>query len=716
MIPEDIIKALDKLIKEDFISQATSEATLGTVNHINEYESLFTIIRVRTYISLNNSTLNGSYIKHSTVIRNQISHVRAILNRINPPDTGSKNYTAEQAQFAAKLYDLANRSLKSQIEFWLNDYEVFLNHIKEILIPDNKISITYYGIQRLWSVFNENYTNLDDENIKLLKFNLIVAIHDHHISLGTTVVADLLRIRHSLDNKVFEEILRIHVKALKEKINLLLKKIIYRVKDRNLPLYISYRANEESIINNDTDTGYFEKFDKTTKVHYKETDTSKEDLSQRYHKQITKDSSHDEFHGTAKFCKDILENTEEVEELFNKFHEKWIEFDQDGDDLEFLYNKNAYSANINYFANYDLSSHLSKFNGSREDFELVKRKIKKISDIQHKTNIKNYFPYYKASKKIADTFDEILQHNQDTTLIGEMIAAEKEWIQKAKDNIEWCHRCSFRPFQLPYEESCIEIPMNESSEDLTSLFSASSYVLPLDYELIKQKITKLEQRIYAQEYRYQLSKKIYEFQQKTETDFKTNSAKIASFTQENKSLIDSVQEDLKTSKIDYIAVLSIFGAIGFFTAGSTNVLINATSIYLVIAHIAAIGSTLAIFALVILIILHKEVKFIWKQFLPILVIGVISLGVTMWMTTSYKDISDNALKSSADTVIQKLKTDSIFRHEADLLLHKKIDSLLQLNQPDSILRHEIKLLLDKKNLDSLLRLNQPDSKNGNQAQ
>jgi hypothetical protein len=286
------------------------------------------------------------------------------------------------------------------------------------------------------------------------------------------------------------------LEILKDKTTFLIRKLIIRknqeLNSENLYYVASGIENSFSLDTHLLTTDHYKKWDHYSQLHYL---SDANDVYKRELKSFKdyKESYWDK-HRLLKIAKDFDKKITAFEVInFEKV---------DIADSDF----NNYSKKIseNYIKNCSLScsveeeklkiSIIFKF----EDF--LEKEKEKIKEIQCESVIENFFPYKKLAEFIIEyiTFLNLELRKEEKLkreLIDRLEVANKhleEVTSKFKTNLNWCRNHFYYAYQLPFEECIFNYKISENAT--LSVFSPSTFSLPLDYESLQKEVQLLESK------------------------------------------------------------------------------------------------------------------------------------------------------------------------------------------------------------------------------
>lgn len=252
----------------------------------------------------------------------------------------------------------------------------------------------------------------------------------------------------------------------------------------------------------------------------------------------------------------------------------------------------------NYLYNCKLSINLEN---PEYTIENLKTDLLEINDIQNETRIYNYFPYYKAltflSKRTENTF--ATKSNRDS--IQELLLFFDELLEKFKHNLKWCYRNRYYPFQLISNECVVQYKDTD-----ISLFIASSFCRPINYNRLNSKLQDLE-----------LKRKFYDSQNELSKERET---------------IIQIQDRISKKENKTFEYMGIFMAIITFLFASIPVFSSKTlSTQEALWNIGILGTILIIFLLILKVfqlLSDRNIKWIAIVMLILMLLGIIGYAIS----------------------------------------------------------------------------------------
>lgn len=240
-------------------------------------------------------------------------------------------------------------------------------------------------------------------------------------------------------------------------------------------------------------------------------------------------------------------------------------------------------------------------NFKKHSVENLKTDLLEINDIQNETRIYNYFPYYKAltflSKKTENTFAT----KDNTDSIQDLLLFFDELLEKFKHNLKWCYRNRYYPFQLISNECVVQYKDTD-----ISLFIASSFCRPINYDRLNSKLQDLE-----------LKRKFYDSQNELSKERET---------------IIQIQDEISKKENKTFEYMGIFMAIITFLFASIPVFSSKTlSTQEALWNIGILGTILIIFLLILKVfqlLSDRNIKWIAIVMLILMLLGIIGYAIS----------------------------------------------------------------------------------------
>lgn len=423
--------------------------------------------------------------------------------------------------------------------------------------------------------------------------------------LDNDLLRDFLIIRKEADYFAISDSLK---RAIYIKVSFLLKKILYRRKlsksDATIPEYIYSFDQQDDIVlgleNIDIDTS-LSVWDDLISVHYGLSDGFKAEQRKRRKEIESKEHSeyaYKDYHGLIKIFKDdtkILRQAENLSSTFNKRNKTNMLY----------FNNYSRVCTSAYLFNNCISLKCEKNSISLEEFNKLFFEIK---NQQNSDDIRNYFPWLKLANTMSTQIDKVsseLANPNKYKLFKELLELFSKVIDKLQEAYEWSGYKKFIPFQLPFDECQSEYVISVENFDEVKLFFFSSFVVPLDYDMVK----KDKDNLVLKRNSYRELLVVYDRLQHVVGE------------------VADVTETMRKQERRSVEILAIFSAMALFSVGSIQIFgnkeVNADpNIYY--KFIMAFGYSLCLFVLLIWIITRDNIKKIHFYHWLLIVIIVIS--------------------------------------------------------------------------------------------
>ncbi|WP_047452082.1 hypothetical protein [Alistipes sp. ZOR0009] len=412
-----------------------------------------------------------------------------------------------------------------------------------------------------WSI--DLYIQVDDENNLIptinrytLFLNYIIKLFniDFFLSENVNQIKDLFEIRDRLKDSSFN--VRINTIDLRqiliEKCNLLLLKI-ERSKSKKYKYLlngIEYNQHKEGQL--------FEKY----RIDLREKGNIEKLNSSTSLKDVD-DWQLMDYYVSMKFVKDESSSIQDSDLLLERYANS---FKPDN-----MFDRWAHNISYVYLYNNILSL---KLKDKVATYEELRKTYSKTLALQSKKSIKNYFPFLKISECINHIIKNRISSLTEIELRDYLLLLQ-ESNEKLTENFEWSKNHLKRSFQ-PFFSEC------STSFGEISIFTASAYILPIDYTTVEEQIRKVKEES-------ALSRGFVD-------TLKLNSRLIEHTADKN---IEKLQVENRELLKKNVEVLSIFAAIVLFVVGNIQLFAQLTSLKSALLFILVFAYIISMFVLLI---------------------------------------------------------------------------------------------------------------------
>lgn len=583
---KDWEKLLDLSSSEDFIEK--NQDFTG---------SLDTLIK-KCFIHLNLSVLKGEYVinKEFTDDLTKLEDSLDFFSTIN----------FEDDQLAKGIEEIITGTLLARVidplRFAIKEYRGFYCAIK------NKCSYPY-------RVSILNAKSKDDSLIdrtsrtylrQFIDFNIELARIDHNLAIKEEVLQKLLLFLDAITQKQGDD----KVQAiLKDKCSYLIIKILTKYKHDPLKYYYAINFEDKSLNINGFKAGVYGEFLNKTSLlqNNSNSDTSVcpairekvKNVKINFHKN-EKLEKYEDFLLLISDLKKSSYSTKEIEKLIHCFNELGIESS--------CFNEAAFTISGIYFENNLISKNLESDKISIEEIKTIFHSVK---DKQEETQIFNYYPFLKISKILINRGKiEIAKEIIDFECLNGIVVLLKSHIEEELfSSFEWCSDRNFLPFQLPFNECCLlKTDKDEKDKTFMNLFLASSFVLPVNYQKVKNEIDKIKREIDELNAKIEFHKSINK--EKTE--------------------LEKIKNEIQKTDRKHVEILSVFAAIVIFASSSVQVYKSSISLNDSLRFMLVFAYSLAMFIVLIWMITRVDgfsgKKLPWTHWIVILILVVATIS------------------------------------------------------------------------------------------
>lgn len=583
-----IIKDCVDLLKNDFPDKWISNYEFDDANRdistkriIGKINSSLELLYEKFHFSL----LSGEYIKSKSQVLEQIEILVGLLNEVNFSIEGLGATDQKSYEFLSHLIQSDYSLLLTES---LRSYASFVRHINRKL--DNMDSTILFDEVSSRKEFTSKVITGNDYFI-LFDCNLQIAEFDHELSMTQEALKGLLNEKRRLEY-ISTDIQKgaVYYPIILDKCHYLVKKILYRLSQIEESYVYSYGHEDRELSLEDPvykELKYFKNFDEVTKIHYGFENSYKHKQEKRIDAVFKKTANNaplevKEFHTAVKVYKDDYKSPNQLKNLCKRFEEQYGEKLYSQEVLSF--DQLAFKVDLIYVLNNELSSIIENITSETQILD----KANRIIELQQTSRVKNYFLYFKLCTYLAQSIEEkfrLSDVNEDQLkLINSLVSRLENYMKDFQKNFEWCYKRNFLAFQLPFKESQLNTPI--AGDGTISIFLASTFVLPINYEEVKNQIVGLNAKLLK-------FKGLIEFHE---------------YTQSEKNTIKRVLKDTEDSTKKHIEILSIFAAIVLFTASSIQIFSKDITFKDGLKFMLCFSYSLVLFIFLIWLITRENIK------------------------------------------------------------------------------------------------------------
>ncbi|PJJ10058.1 hypothetical protein CLU83_3447 [Flavobacterium sp. 1] len=448
-------------------------------------------ILIRAFEILNFSVLEGEYVfdqlsfyQKLKEIHNKVgSYQNSLMTTDNDEFLFSKALNDQQFLFSLKkaldIYRRISDNINKQIE-----------NLHKTIVLD--VSDTYDGTRKYFSSKDDI---LEESLFDLFHQNLVISRTGFFLEKDNGEFRDILVIKDELNKlKSIINLPDTHydkiVDILVETCTFYQRKIIIRIdqdESRNNDGYIqNFQEYDFLLTQHCLKRPYFEKWDSYSQNHfYSESSQERVNCLKKDVKRLLKTGNGEiksfyEAHSLIKYYKDInpdLNSLEKISNFFTFFKPK-SDFD-----------KFALNVSTNYLMNNILSLKITTVK-----LQEIDSLISEYKKLQESSSINNFFPYFKIcgflKKYIEDNIS--LEDLNISNLANIEIALEKLKLcfKLYKNNFQWSENHLYYAYQMPFEESNVNIVIDD--ELSINVFSPSSFSLSINYSDYSEFLKEIE--------------------------------------------------------------------------------------------------------------------------------------------------------------------------------------------------------------------------------
>ncbi len=586
-------------INDEISDEALAEEEKRRVRNIVIIEK-FTKSGIEIYKNLNFSVISGSYVQNKQ-FEDKIKECQTLINELRTLIPEGESISDDIDAFFCRLI---NASLKDY-QYCVHTFHFRTSQPgKSFLLSNLENETIQYKIPTKIDVLNPYY--------ELFYYNIFITYIDKNLSFTPHILTDLVDTLYQLKNHKLQD--ETSCKILIDKCTLLIVKfkLKYDNDDSFQSIVFSHDFTDEEFNPNTLKTTYLSNFQNIILSLYEENnDFLKEYYSQHREKLL----NFTDYFICVRYYSKVEENYAGIEKLINDFKEQFKECECGFDEYSYKISLNyLYNNKVSFFYSYKLHEYnLEKIN---DIYEELKR-------IQLRTNVKNYFPFYKLACCYSEFIEKELIKNdtiqeKDLSKIRIALNQFQENLNFMEKYLEWAKRYDFLPYQPQYKDCCTE---TEIEKEKLNIFLASAYVIPIDITNYRKKLKALQAKV-------SLYTSILEM--------KDISIKEHAFVQE-------VHNEAKESQKNNIQILSVFAALVIFAAGNMQIFKTVETLKEAIIFMLTLAYALCLFSVVIWFIVSYKKKFqltqAHKSLILCLFIGLVFSICAIFMDWGNKNIA-----------------------------------------------------------------------------
>ena len=516
------------------------------------------------YKHLNASVLSGEYFINVSLAREFLEKIenflkeeykdtiREVVEEENLKKKVGENVLKDLEEI---YFSDIQKTISNSIKLYQNLCIVATSESIKLDEPRKYVNATTYSSVSSKTILNADSSSHSD----FFAINVFTSIIDANLTLDARTFKELYKYHSQLtdrsDSVDFSQIG--YRKFLVDKINLLIRKILYRNEEESYKYHVADPKNNHDIEYQEFELKFLEEFDTKCRVHY---EVNKEGKSFSYESITTKEIDEytfEDYHTATKHFKDKAKDSSQLKNLFEEFKFKYKSNKKPPKD----FNNLAYKVSQNYLYNNYLSALIDK----ESSYQTIVKSYDVVEKLQNKTFIYNYFPHFKYlkynSKRLADLFSkdqETINRDEAELIVSKSLDAIKN-LEKA---YSWSEERDFLAFQLPFQDCLIDTGEDFYKEDTDSdlkwrVFVFTSFVLPINYEKVKQEKDDIiaDLKSYKNQIRSQSS-----------IDRQRDLIKKNLTESLRKEVRENISEEIKEEQRRTIQILSIFASIVVFAS------------------------------------------------------------------------------------------------------------------------------------------------------
>ena len=551
------------------------------------------------YKNLNLSVINGSYVQNEN-FEDKIRECYKLIENIRITIPESEEIIDQIDGFFCRIL---LHSLK-QYHYFAHSFQVsitspdklfLLSDIEEEKKRKNNIATDLEALEPFHDIFY---------------YNILISFIDKNFSLNTDTLRELLDIVHKLKNKKCNEEFQIYCKILIDKCTLLILKFRLKYDNEDLfkSLLISHDFTDEEFNPKNLKTEYLKSFqDIISKLYSKDSEESHEYFNSYYQKnQNKKNLTFTDYFIHIRYYSKVEKNIEEIDKLIKQFENQY------GESIVSKFDKFSYNISINYLYN----NRISFLTTEETDINKIDNLFKEIQQLQIRTGIKNYFPFYKIARYYSDFINRNINDKKgNKNQINDALTKLQAAITLIERNLEWTARLSIRPFQPNYDACCANTKIGETN---FNIFIASAYVVPINYTYFQKELEKLKEE-------YLVHKSVVKINEFVEATLSKEHAEIEEALKREHDYVVEAHDEAKESQKNNIQILSVFAALVIFAVGNIQVFKIVETLKEAVIFMLTLAYSLCLFAIVIwFIVSYKKVKMSLAHYF---LIGALFLGL-----------------------------------------------------------------------------------------
>lgn len=498
-------------------------------------------ILINVFEFLNFSVLEGEfvsdkfsfYIKLKDIHSKVGSYQNSLMTTDDDEFSFSKALNDQQFLFCLKkaleIYRRVSDNVNKQIE-----------NLHKTIVLD--ISDTFDGTRKYFSskddILGESLFDLFDRNLVLSRTGFFLEKHNVEFRdlLFMKDGLNKLKSKINLPDTHYDKI----VDILIETCVFYQRKIIIRIdqdENRHNDGYIQNNQEYDfSLEQHPLKEDYFKDWDKYSQDHfYSESSKERENCLKKDVKNLLqkneKITTFYDTHSLIKYYKDINEDINDLEHIQDFFSQYKAESDFD---------KFALNVSKNYLMNNILSLKITMIK-----FEEIDNLIFDYKKLQESSSINNFFPYYKICNFLKVYIEDNISLEElsitNLTNVEKALEKLKLCFKLYKNNFQWSENHLYYAYQLPFEESKVNVLIDDDFS--INLFNPSTFSLSINYSDYNDFLKEIESFILNFDNQIKSLKNIY---------FSTN--KLIEKQKE-------IQTQLKDQEKKNLEILGIFSAI-----------------------------------------------------------------------------------------------------------------------------------------------------------